>query len=161
MFIRFCCVVRAPEQAGEFLDHKVDDRLYALYHLVAFRGLRRGEACGLRWADVDLDGRTLTVATQLVQDGWEIEETGPKSASGARVVVLDTETVNVLRAHRTRQLSERMAWGPAWENSGRVFTQDDGTWLHPGWPSDAFEHAVKASGLPPVRLHDLRHGADM
>lgn len=99
------------------------------------------------------------MATQLVQDGWEIEESDPKSDSGARVVALDAETVNVLQSHRAQQSSERMAWGPAWENSGRVFTQDDGAWLHPGWLSDAFERAVKASGLPPVRLHDLRHGA--
>ncbi|GAA2791498.1 tyrosine-type recombinase/integrase [Saccharopolyspora taberi] len=152
-------MVWTPEQAGWFLDHVAADRLYAMYHLIAFRGLRRGEACGVRWTDVDLDAGTLTVATQLVQDGWSVVESDPKTASGARVIALDTETINVLRTHRARQLAERMEWGPAWVDSGRVFTREDGTWVHPGWLSEAFERAVRAAGLPPVRLHDLRHGA--
>lgn len=54
-------VVRMPEQIGVFLDRAAAHRLYALYHLIAFRGLRRGEAWGLRWADVDLDEGTTRV----------------------------------------------------------------------------------------------------
>jgi integrase len=51
-----------PAQLGTFLDHAVGDWLYALYHLVAHRGLRRGEACGVRWQDIDLEAGKLTVA---------------------------------------------------------------------------------------------------
>jgi hypothetical protein len=40
-----------------------------------------------------------------------------------------------------------------------VFTQEDCSWLHPGKVTDLFERLVAASGLPPIRLHDLRHGA--
>jgi integrase len=47
-------MVWTPAQLGTFLDHAVGDRLYALDHLVAHRGLRRGEACGVRWQDIDL-----------------------------------------------------------------------------------------------------------
>jgi integrase len=43
--------------------------------------------------------------------------------------------------------------------TGLVFTQEDGSWLHPGKITDLFERLVAASGLPPIRLHDLRHGA--
>jgi integrase len=152
-------MVWTPEQTGGFLDHVHEDPLSALYHLVAFRGLRRGEACGLRWTDVDLKANTVTVATQLVQDGWEIAENAPKTASGARVVALDAETVKVLRSHRARQSARRLELGEVWIDSGRVFTGDDGAWLHPGKLSEAFERLVKSSGLPPIRLHDLRHGA--
>ncbi|MEW2587973.1 tyrosine-type recombinase/integrase [Streptomyces virginiae] len=48
---------------------------------------------------------------------------------------------------------------PAWVNTGLVFTQEDGSWLHPGKVTDLFERLVAASRLPPIRLHDLRHGA--
>jgi integrase len=46
----------------------------------------------------------------------------------------------------------------AWTDSGYVFTTDLGAPLHPDWLTRRFGHLVNASGLPPVRLHDLRHG---
>jgi integrase len=54
---------------------------------------------------------------------------------------------------------ERAEWGSAWIETGLVFTQEDGSWLHPGKVTDLFERLVAASDLPPIRLHDLRHGA--
>jgi integrase len=58
---------------------------------------------------------------------------------------------------------ERLAWGPAWGpvwgDSGKVFTRENGEPLHPAMVSDRFHTLVIAAGLPPVRLHDLRHGA--
>lgn len=100
---------------------------------------------------------TLTVATQLVQDGWEVLESEPKTDSGARVVALDEGTVDVLRTQLAKQAAERLKWGEAWQDAGRIFTQEDGSWLHPGWLTDHFGRLVEASDLPPVRLHDLRH----
>jgi integrase len=147
------------EQTGAFLDHVAEDPLYPLFHLTAFRGLRRGEACGQRWTDTDLDGQLLTVARQLVVDGWEVYEEDPKTDAGARTIALDTDTADVLRAHRERQRADRQKWGTAWVETGRVFTREDGSWLHPNLVSDRFCQLFEEIGLPPVRLHDLRHGA--
>ncbi|MFI1953117.1 tyrosine-type recombinase/integrase [Streptomyces xinghaiensis] len=152
-------MVWTPEQTGTFLDFIADHPLYAMWRLIAFRGLRRGEACGVRW--IDHNGRTqaLSVATQLVQDGWEIVEGAPKTDSGIRIIALDAESNRDLEAHRRRQDKARKKWGSAWQETGRIFTDEDGSWLHPGKVSDMFERLVAAAGLPPVRLHDLRHGA--
>ncbi|MFD7538121.1 tyrosine-type recombinase/integrase [Streptomyces sp. NPDC059819] len=152
-------MVWTPEQTGAFLDFVAGDRLYAMWHLIAFRGLRRGEACGQPWSETNLDRHSLTVTGQLVQDGWEVEASEPKTDSGFRVVALDDDTVGVLELHRKRQGADRAEWGSAWVNTGLVFTQEDGSWLHPGKVTDLFERLVAASGLPPIRLHDLRHGA--
>lgn len=152
-------MVWTPQQTGAFLDFVAEDRLYAMWHLIAFRGLRRGEACGQPWSETNLDAHSLTVSAQLVQDGWEVEASDPKTDSGYRVVALDDDTVNVLKRHRERQDANREEWGPAWVETGHVFTQEDGSWLHPGKVTDLFERLVGASGLPPIRLHDLRHGA--
>ncbi|MEU9712910.1 tyrosine-type recombinase/integrase [Streptomyces sp. NPDC047967] len=152
-------MVWTPEQTGAFLDFVADDRLYAMWHLIAFRGLRRGEACGQPWSETNLDRHSLTVTAQLVQDGWEVEESEPKTDSGFRVVALDDDTAGVLERHRKQQEADRLEWGSAWVNTGLVFTQEDGSWLHPGKVTDLFERLVAASGLPPIRLHDLRHGA--
>jgi integrase len=75
--------VWTAEQTGAFLDHAADDRLYALYHLIAFRGLRRGEAVGLSWSEVDLDQGLLTVSWQIVQLGYATEGGEPKATAPA------------------------------------------------------------------------------
>ncbi|WP_330320453.1 site-specific integrase [Streptomyces clavifer] len=152
-------MVWTPQQTGAFLDFVAEDRLYAMWHLIAFRGLRRGEACGQPWSETNLDTHSLTVSSQLVQDGWGIEASDPKTDSGYRVVALDDDTVDVLKRYRERQGQDREKWGRAWVETGHVFTQEDGSWLHPGKVTDLFERLVAASGLPPIRLHDLRHGA--
>ncbi len=151
-------MVWTPEQTGAFLDFVAGDRLYAMWHLIAFRGLRRGEACGQPWSET-LDQHSLTVTGQLLQDGWEVEASEPKTDSGFRVVALDDATVGVLERHRKQQEADCEEWESAWAETGLVFTQEDGSWLHPGKVSDLFERLVAASGLPPIRLHDLRHGA--
>ena len=67
--------------------------------------------------------------------------------------------VAALRAWRKAQLAERLAWGEAWTDTGRVFTREDGTAVPGQWVSVRFETLAYRAGLPPVRFHDLRHGA--
>jgi integrase len=150
--------VWTPEQTGVFLDHATADRLYALYHLLTFRGLRRGEAVGLPWAEVDLAGRSLMVSEQIVQLGYRTE-TGPPKSDSSRLVALDEGSIAVLRAHSARQSAERAMWGPTWAESGLVFTRENGAALHPEYVTRHFERLARDAGLPPIRLHDLRHGA--
>jgi hypothetical protein len=65
----------------------------------------------------------------------------------------------LLREHRRRQQTERDAAGGQWQASSYLFTTPDGSPLHPDWLTRRFRRLVTLSGLPPVRLHDLRHGA--
>lgn len=152
-------MVWTPAQLGEFLDAAHEDRLYALWHLIAHCGLRRGEAVAIEWADVDLDGGRVQVRRQRVVVDRQVIEGAPKSGAGERTVALDAGTVTVLRAHRKAQLQDRMQWGEAWQDAGKVFCREDGAPLHPEYVSDRFRALFAAAGLPPVRLHDLRHGA--
>ncbi|HYT10451.1 MAG TPA: tyrosine-type recombinase/integrase [Mycobacteriales bacterium] len=152
-------MVWTPEQTGHFLDFAAGDRLYPLYHLIAFRGLRRGEACGLHWADLNLTGHTLTVRWQLLQYGWETGLDDPKTDASADTIALDVATAAVLSDHRARQHTERAAAGAAWHESGLVFTTPTGHPVHPADVTDRFARLAAAAELPPVRLHDLRHGA--
>jgi integrase len=66
-------MVWTPAQTRVFLTRARRHRLYALYHLIAFRGLRRGEGCGLRRPDTDLDSATTTIRLQITQLGWATE----------------------------------------------------------------------------------------
>jgi hypothetical protein len=65
----------------------------------------------------------------------------------------------VLDAWHKRQIAERLAWGSAWINTGRIFTHEDGSEWHPAEVTKHFNDLVAAADLPPIRLHDLRHGA--
>jgi integrase len=87
-------MVWTPAQTAVFLDRAAKHRQFLLFQLLAFTGLRRGEAVGLRWVD-----------------------------------------------------------------SGLVFTHPDRTGLHPGWVTEQFHLLAREADLPPIRLHDLRHGA--
>ncbi|WP_433505461.1 site-specific integrase [Pseudonocardia halophobica] len=152
-------MVWTPAQLGAFLDHAHHDRLYALGHVVAHRGLRRGEACGVAWEDVDLTAGLMAIRRQLVQNGWQVIESKPKSEAGNRFIALDAGTVAALRAHKERQDRERKIWGEAYQESGRVFTRENGEALHPASVTARFHQLAEDVGLPPVRLHDLHHGA--
>jgi len=156
---RFAVAVWTTQQLAAFLDFVKLDRLYAMWWLVAMRGLRRGEAAGLRWIDVDLDAKVIMIGQQRIAYGHTVTVGPPKTAASRRTIALDRHTVRLLRAHRKQQQAERTAAGELWQDSGYVFTTPDGTPLHPDWLTRRFGRLVKDSGLPPVRLHDLRHGA--
>lgn len=153
-------MVWTPDQVGAFLDATAEDRLAALWALLAYCGMRRGEAAALRWDDLDLETGRLTVARQLTVVDWKVYEGEPKTEAGHRTFPLDAVTLEPLRAHRKRQAKDRMRWGSAWRGtSNRVFTREDGSDLHPASISDRFAELVTAADLPPLRLHDLRHSA--
>ncbi|MFI7122180.1 site-specific integrase [Amycolatopsis sp. NPDC049868] len=152
-------MVWTPGQTGRFLDHAVHHPYYVLLHLIAYRGLRRGEACGLPWWDVDFTRQSITITAALVQIGWRAEFGEPKSEASGRVIAIDTATTDVLATHKQRQANLQAAAGDAWIENGLVCTEPDGKPLQPSHLSDAFHAIAEAAGLPPVRLHDLRHGA--
>ncbi|HEY3505170.1 MAG TPA: site-specific integrase [Actinocatenispora sp.] len=146
-------------QLRKFLDQVRDDRLFALWWLLALRGLRRAEAAGLRWVDVSLNEGTVTINQQRITMGAAVHTAEPKSRAGRRTIALDRHTVAVLRAHRDRQRAEADHAGCGWRDSGYTFTKLDGDPLHPNYLTHRFADLLIGSGLPPIRLHDLRHGA--
>jgi integrase len=118
-------------------------------------GLRRSELAGLAWADLDFATRRLHVRQAQTDDMLD----STKSEDSDRQLVIDKGSAAVLAAWRKAQLAERLAWDGVWTDSGRVFTREDGTPLRPAWISVRFGTVAARAGLPPIRFHDLRHGA--
>jgi len=147
-----------PGSLRVFLDAMAADRLAALWQLDATTGLRRGELLGLPWSAVNLDAGDLAVVQRLIMvDGKPEIRLGTKTPKSARRISLDPATVAALRAHKRRQLEERLAWGEAWQDHGLVFTREDGTPLRPAYVSRAFARLAASAGLPTLTLHGLRH----
>ncbi len=153
-------------EVKKFLAKASRDRLHAAWRLSLY-GLRRGEVLGLRWSDIDLRAKTLTVnqARVLVEYKVRIEE--PKSRNGKRTLPLDDELVAALTMLRKRQLDESAAAGAAyrsglggldWYQGGEyVVTNEVGTPVHPEWYSDEFGRLLRRAGLRRITLHDSRH----
>lgn len=143
----------------EFLTQSAasDDRLHALWVLLATTGMRRGEGLGLRWSDVDLDAGRLRVVQTIIQVRSKVSVGEPKTARGRRPIALDPGTVAVLREHRRRMLEERLLVGPDFNDEDLVFHQPDGSCLKPDAVSAAFIRRVKRAQLPRLTLKGLRH----
>ncbi|WP_157473753.1 site-specific integrase [Frankia sp. EAN1pec] len=152
-------MVWTPTQTGMFLDHAHSDPLYPVYHLIAYRGLRRGESVAVHLDDIDITEATLTIRWQFVQIGYATQLAKPKSDAGDRVISLDPDTLAVLKACRTRQHTARLAAGTAWPNNGLAFTHPDGSPIHPEHLTNRFQTLVQEADLPPITIHGLRHGA--
>jgi integrase len=112
-------------------------------------GLRQGEALGLAWDDVDLDGGTLTVRVLVP----------PKSRAGRRTIALPQPLVDALKAHRSAQAAERLAAGTDWVKSGLVFTQPNGKPIDPASDYRQWHALLAGAGVRRARLHDARHTA--
>jgi integrase len=149
--------VWSPEDTRRFLDATAEDRLGALWRLILTTGLRRGEALGLRWADVDLRAGSAWVSQNLVVVKGKVQISTPKGEP--RRVSLASGTVAALRAHRARQRREQLLCGPGWTDSGQIFTTAIGTRLDPNNVYDEFRDACRKAGVPVIRLHDGRHTA--
>ena len=148
------------EQAQAFLDAARGDRFEALYVVALHCGLREGELLGLKWEDVDLEAGTPQVRRTLSESrerGHIFEP--PKNGKG-RNVKLTARAKAALKAHRKRQLEERLHKGSGlWENHGLIFPNQLGKTMNArNLTARSFKPILKRAGLPEaVRVHDLRH----
>ncbi len=149
-------LVWTPKLTGEFLDFVKDDWLYELWHSFIFLGPRRGEMAAVPWREVSIDALWLRISQQIVEVAYQLYGEAPKAES-VRTVSLSLESADNLVSFRTKQEQKRQEWGAAYVETGRVWTHENGEALHPDWISRRFTRLVELSGLPPVRLHDLRH----
>ena len=166
-----------PEETARFLEHIAGDRLAAFYELAAYAGLRRGELCGMRWTDLNEDWAGARVRQTIVDLSSGQARSGdltcpvcgqehigrhfkrPKSRKGRRWVPLAEPARQALAAHRAAQDAERAEFGDDYRDHDLVFCYVDGEPLRPDLLSREFTRHAAACGLPPIRLHDMRHGA--
>ncbi len=154
-------MVWTDDQLAAFLDYtdEHDPDLHPMYHFMAYRGPRRGEACGLRDSEVRLAKREATINNQIATHGYATKQKSPKSKAGNRDLTFDDDTAKALTAYKARRATQRLATGEAWPDTGLFFVRPDGHPWHPNAVTQRFRKLVRQTGLPPIRLHDLRHGA--
>lgn len=145
----------------QFLEAIQGHRFEILLMVTLFTGLREGEVLGLSWDRVNFDKGTLLIDRQLQRAK---DETGKrryslvslKNDKWRRITPADF-VMELLRRQWSRQAEWRLRAGPAWEDSGLVFTNELGEHLSPYTVYHNFKRLAASIGLPEARVHDLRH----
>jgi integrase len=125
--------------------------------LLLYTGMRRGEALGLQWEDIDLGAGTIAVRRARLRTAKGEVVGSPKTSSGNRVVPIHPTLLDELAAWRRVQLEERLAAGPAWKGGEWVLARARGP-VSPWSLSTWWSGFAKRAGVD-ARLHDLRHTA--
>ena len=121
-------------------------------------GARRGEILGLKWQRVDFSANKIHICNNLqyTPDRGVYEDT-PKTARSNRFVALPAETMELLRAYKDWQDAERERLGEYYQDRDFVFTQDNGSPIHPDSVKVWLERFSKRHGLPHINAHAFRH----
>lgn len=140
-----------PEQLGVLLAKAVETRLELPMFICAYLGLRRGELCGLRWSDVDLEHHTITIENTRTQAGKKEIEKGTKTASSTRTLYLPDTLCDMLKAAKEHQQACRATY------KNTVIVMEDGRPFRPNYLSELFGKFLADNDLPKIVLHELRH----
>jgi len=156
----------AAEDLFRFLEFTKGDRYEPAWTFLATTGMRRGEALGLRWTDLDLEAKrpTATIRRAAIAISHRREK-GKTKTGKSRLIELDARTVDALKSWKARQGEERLMVGPGYKNDEKlIFTLPSGIGYHPERFSREFERKQATynrlhptTPLPRLRLHDLRH----
>ncbi len=144
-------------------------QLSVITQIALFTGARRGEICGLRWSDIDLDAGVMAINRNLsyiAHRGTIFDY--PKTKKSRRCIRLSDDCIKLLEDYKQWQTRERLKVGTYWQQSitiegGKIvrndllFTKPDGKPIDPNVVSSWFPVFLREHGLPPCRFHSLRH----
>ena len=143
------------DELQAFLRAAAGHRLFPALWLSANTGMRRSELLGLKWSDLDVAKKRLSINRGLVAVGYELHESRGKTNNSRRCIDLDQTTLAVLAGWRTLQAAEFAAVGI--DDPGWMFTSASGGPVHPHSISQTFDRIVRRSPVPVIPFHGLRH----
>lgn len=147
------------EEVQQLLSVLNDDPIRPAVILAVMYGLRRSEAVGLRWKDIDFKNKTMTICNTVTRMATvhELEET--KNESSHRTPPLIPGTEEYLQSLRREQKETMLLCGNRFDDSCHVCTWPDGRSLQPDYVSQHFNQVLKKNNFRVIRYHDLRHTA--
>lgn len=138
-----------PDEAIRFMELAKQDEYYFFFAMFITYGVRRGEALGLRWGDIDFKSKTIYIRQQYTSDGkggWYI--CLPKTKKSIRSLPLLPEIeailVNLLRKNPH-------------QNPNAPILSKDNWYINPNSLEHHFRKLKRQSGVSNVKLHSLRH----
>jgi integrase len=144
-------------EALAFLQAAIDDPLYPAFVLLLLYGLRRGEALGLRWQDIDFEAQVIHVRQQIHRSQRQLRIGPVKTRAGNRDLPLIGLARQALAARKKQQETDRAKLGSAWTDTGLVFTTRTGRPIEPRNLVRSFVRIRDGHGIRKIRVHAIRH----
>ena len=146
------------EQISKLLSVMAKFRLRSLFHFMLATGVRRGEALGLTWTDVDFEQQQVLISQALIKDRIKKTTLGPlKSKGSTRQIPLHADDFAQLLAWKNVQDEEKALLGDEYEDNGLVFCSIAGKPIYPDTPGEWLEDYCAKAKISRFTLHDLRH----
>jgi integrase len=125
--------------------------------LATLTGMRRGEVLGIRWKDLDMKTKRLSVKQQVYREvNKGIVPDSTKSDASRRSIKLPEFFIEVLKKHKAEQNKIRLSFGQAYHSGDLICCWEDGRPIDPDYMTKRFIKVARKYG-PSIRLHDLRH----
>lgn len=145
------------EQLAALMDAAVGHRLEIVILLAGYCGLRREEIVGLKWENVDLDKRLISISEVRTSAGNKIITKHPKTKTSARTEYINDDLIEVFKRLRKEYVENKLFFGSTFEESGLIVTFPDGKPYRPNYISELVTKFITDNGFPPLHLHELRH----
>jgi integrase len=147
------------QEARTFVSSLQENRLEALYLVILWLGLRRGEALGLKWTDLDTKKHTLTIRRALKREHGGLVLGAVKTPKSRRSLYVPDELWRALQEHKRLQAAERSKAEENWREAGLMFTTEIGTPIDPRNFYRDFVKACERAKIGKLHPHELRHSA--
>lgn len=141
------------------INRKADIVYKVFFSLLSYCGMRRAEVLGLEYGDINFrTGELKIVRTSNYQNA----ETGiytstPKTKNGYRELVLQPETLDLIKQLKHSQIRQAQKCGEYWNKSDRLFVAWDGKPMHPNTPYTWLKRFCEAEEIPFKGLKAFRH----
>ena len=137
-----------PEDMKAYLEAAEKRGVLPMFYLELVSGIRKGELVALRWEDLDVEHRTISVSKQALGGlGKELVVNRPKTENSIRAISIPQDAVDLLvQAHEKHPENPYLFPSPL---TGGMYHPDSVVNLH--------KKILKDAGLEHIRFHDLRH----
>ncbi len=154
---RYKAKVYDLDMIHKLLEVAKDTDMYLPILLCVTAGLRRGELLALRWDNIDFKNNVLQVRSNMVRGEKDFIIKSPKTEAGIRDIRLGEEVMAVLKAERSKYITDIFSYDGHFQNLNFVIRQKDGSPIRPDSMSQKWRRFLEDNRLPSIRFHDLRH----
>lgn len=149
-----------PNELAKVMQLFMGDPIEVPVMLALYFALRRSEACGLHWEDIDFDQNMIHIChTAQVVHGKATYIYGTKTEESDRFLPIPTPMRAYLLEVLAKQEENKSLFGSEYVETGLVCVKPDGTPIHPDFVTHHFQRKLSANGMKVSRFHDLRHSA--
>ena len=150
------------EELQDFLECCQKDKFpitYSLFRVLAFTGIRKGEALALTWDDVDFFNKTLEINKTITRNSDnKFISTPPKTNTSIRKISLDDETLNILKAWKTQQKRYLLAHGQHAKTKNQIiFSSKNNNYIDITRPNIILSRICKEHNFNDITIHGFRH----